>query len=158
MKDVNDQKLEDCLRRELRGLPDLKAPATLAPRVMAVIAARQHAPWWRKTWADWPQGMRLAFLAMGLVVAGGLVLVGWQWPQVAGLATLTGGVRETVSGWFNGLAPYLSFAETLLGAVALVIKAAPPAAGWGLLAIVGLAYATCIGLGTLGYRVVLNRI
>lgn len=158
MKDVNDQKLETCLHRELRRLPDLKAPATLAPRVMAAIAAREYAPWWRKTWADWPEGMRLAFLAMGLALAGGLVLIGLQLPHVAGLATLTGGVSGTLSSWFHWVAPYFSFAGRLLGGMALVIKAAPPAALWGLLAIVGLAYATCIGLGTLGYRVVLNRI
>ncbi|MBI1177148.1 hypothetical protein GC207_06875 [bacterium] len=157
MNNADESKLEQVLHRELRELPDLRAPATLAPRVLAALAARHRAPWWKKSWVDWPPGLRVAFLSLSLLVTGGLVYLGLQVPHVVGATALAGEVSATFTGWYASVEPYVSFVTRLTGALELVLKAAPASLWWGLAAVVGLAYATCIGLGTLGYRVAFNR-
>ncbi len=155
MNDVNEQRLADRVHRELRHLPDRRAPATLAPRVMAAIAARQRAPWWQQAWTDWPQGLRLAFLTFSLGLAGALIAAGWQLPQ---LNELTAGINHASADVFANLKPYLAMVLGLGEAVWAILKSAPPHVLWLGAAIIGLGYATCVGLGTLGYRVALNRI
>jgi hypothetical protein len=152
MNEIPEDKLAEQLDPELRRLTGYRAPRTLAPRVMAAIAARNRAVWWTKPWPEWPAGMRLLFLAVSVVLTGGVVLAGLQLPQ------FTHELSTTIFGWFGGLAPYFSFASHFLGAVWSSLKAAPPGALWGLATMLGLAYAVCVCLGTLGYRVALNRI
>lgn len=157
MNQADESQLEQVLHRELRELPDLRAPATLAPRVLAALAARQRAPWWKKSWVHWPPGLRLAFLSLSLLVTGGLVYLGLQVPQIVGATPMAGEVGATVSSWYASMEPYVSFVTRLAGAFGLALKAAPAHLWWALAAVVGLAYAMCIGLGTLGYRVAFNR-
>ncbi len=155
MNDVNERNLAEQIHRELHQLPGLKAPKTLGPRVLAAIAARQEAPWWKKSWVAWPTSMKLAFLVMGTAAIAGLVLAGSAIPQ---FGTLTSGVTESVGGMFVSLKPYYEVVARLVGSVGLAIGAAGPKLYWYLAALIGVAYATCIGLGTLGYRLVFNRI
>lgn len=155
MNDPNEQRLADRLHRKLRALPDLKAPRTLAPRVLAALAARQSLAWYRKSWTHWPVGMRLLFLVVSFGVLGGLVYAGSHLPQFLELA---GGVGDSVVGSFAWFKPYVDGVTRLLGTLVLVGKAIPPQLLWWLGAMIGLAYALCVGLGTLGYRLALNRI
>ena len=155
MNDVNERKLAEQIHRELRQLPDLTAPKTLGPRVLAAIAARREAPWWRKSWAGWPPGVKLAFMVIGIAAVSGLVLAGTAIPQ---FSTLTSGLTESVGGMFASLKPYYDLAARFAGSVGLTLSAAGPKLYWSIAALVGVAYATCIGLGTLGYRLVFNRI
>jgi hypothetical protein len=155
MNDANEQLLTDRLHRELRQLPVHRAPDTLAPRVLAALAARRSAPWWQKSWTDRPQGARLIFLAASLVLSGGLILAGLQLPQ---LGELTAGMWPPAAGWFSEFEPYLALVFRLGEALWLSLKAAPPQVFWLCAAALGLGYATCVGLGTLGYRLALNRI
>lgn len=58
-------------RNALRQLPERKAPATLAPRVLAAVARLQARPWYRRPWAHWPNDMRwLTMIALTAIVAG----------------------------------------------------------------------------------------
>lgn len=155
MNDAGEQRLADCLHRELRQLPGHQAPATLAPRVRAALAARRRASSWSKSWADWPLGLRLAFLTFGVALAGALILAGWQLPS---LSTGAAGVMDSASGWLSGLKPYVVIVFRLGDALWATVKGVPPHLLWVGVAMVGLAYGTCVGLGTLGYRVALNRI
>lgn len=155
MNEPFEPRIADRVHRELRQLPDHRAPATLAPRVLAALAARRRAPWWKKSWADWPPGLRVVFLTVSLALAGGLVLAGLQLPPLSAVAD---GLTGTMSGWWSGVEPYLAVVLRLGDALWLTIKAAPPQVLWAVAAMVGLAYAVCVGLGTLGYRVALNRI
>jgi hypothetical protein len=152
---VNERKLAEQIHRELRQLPDLKAPGTLAPRVLAAIAARREAPWWKKSWAGWPAGMKLAFMVIGIAAIGGLIVAGTTIPQ---LSTLAPAMNELVASLFAPLKPYYDVAARLAGSAGLTLAAAGPRLYWFIAALVGVAYATCIGLGTLGYRLVFNRI
>jgi len=155
MNEVNERKLAEQIHRELHQLPNLQAPTTLGPRVLAALAARQEAPWWKKSWAAWPTGMKLAFLVMGVAAISGLVVAGTTVPQ---LTTFPSGLTESIGGMFASVKPYFDVVAKFAGSVSLAAGAAGPKLYWYLAALVGLAYATCIGLGTLGYRLVFNRI
>jgi hypothetical protein len=56
--------LEKQMDRELRSLPAPRAPETLAPRVMAAIAAQAALPWHRRPWFEWPRGWQVASAAL----------------------------------------------------------------------------------------------
>lgn len=154
MNESQEPLLAARIDRELRALPVLPAPKTLAPRVLAALAARQQAPWWRQSWAGWPPGIRMAFLAVSLGVAGLLVIVGLQLPTLG----LAAGALQTVAGWFAWIQPYVDPVWRIMEALWIGLKAAPPLLLWSVTAFIGLAYAMCVGLGTLGYRVAVNRI
>lgn len=155
MNEVNERKLAEQIHRELNQLPNLKAPNTLGPRVLAAIAARQEAPWWKKSWADWPIGMKSLFFVMGLTIVSGLVMAGISAPQFSELAS---GVTESIAGLFASAKPYFEPFARLSSSIAPTLEAAGPKLFWYLAALLGIAYATCIALGTLGYRLVFNKI
>ncbi len=155
MNDADEQLLTARLRRELRGLPDLTAPKTLAPRVMAALAARQARAWYQASWSYWPASMRVLFLLVGGAVLAGLAFAGFQLPQYLGLAGAAGNSLADSLTW---LRPYLENMARLGDTVFMVAKALPQQLLWSLAAMVALAYALCVGLGTVGYRLALNRI
>lgn len=63
--------------RELKSLPPLSAPAALAPRVLAAIAAQQPAPAYRSAWQSWSLAWRLASFTMLAALFAGLCFAGW---------------------------------------------------------------------------------
>ena len=143
----HDLKLEDQIQRALQGLPELSAPAALAPRVMAAIRAQAGRPWWRQSWTAWPWQIQtaslasLAFVAVALSLAGG-----WIW-QGASLPQMTGGWREALP----------ALGDTLLNTSLLLFRHAGTT--WlvlGLAAVV-LMYLTCVGIGTLCFRLVFSK-
>ena len=71
MERSNEQELAERIDRELRQLPAIPAPATLAPRVLAALAARARQPWWKKSSAYWPFGVRVIFIALSMAAAEG---------------------------------------------------------------------------------------
>lgn len=55
----------------LKQLPQRRAPATLAPRVMAALARQRALPWYQQPWFRWPRHLQvLAFLLAGTLLAG----------------------------------------------------------------------------------------
>ena len=150
METFPDPKLEQFIHRKLRELPDVEAPPTLAPRVLAALHARAQA-WWRRAWWDWPLAAKagfvtLALAAAGLIGGGGLVLnqnvtnfsqqLADKLPQVPPLET-------TFSAW-------ISQTWTYAGTVSQPV--------WlGLLIGLAAMYLFCIGVGSAFFRVALNR-
>jgi hypothetical protein len=144
-----DKQLEQSIHRELRKLPELSAPPSLLPRVRAAIAARERLPWWQKSWFQWPVMARFASVALiaGFVKLGlfavGEVGVGSGW-----LAT------NPLLDWARA---GLDIASTLGNALLTVGRAIPPAyLAVGFVLVVG-SYLSCIGLGTVCYRVARSR-
>lgn len=70
---------EDALGRALQALPPPRAPRSLAPRVMAAVAARQAAPVEGRTWFTWPVW---AQLASALVFVALVAVSAMAWPSV----------------------------------------------------------------------------
>jgi len=50
MNEQNEKQLEQLVHRELRKLPELPAPETLVHRVMLAVHAKEHRPWWQRSW------------------------------------------------------------------------------------------------------------
>lgn len=65
------------LHRELKSLPDLKAPTSLARRVRAEIEVLAR-PWWRRAWWTWPAAGRGAFVVLLALVAALVLAAGWR--------------------------------------------------------------------------------
>jgi hypothetical protein len=143
-----DKQLEATINRELKALPELPAPGTLANRVMAAIGQRDRAPWYRRSWQTWPAAWQAALLVVLLALFGGLCLGGWQLSQ----AEVTMFALHRVSEWFSGLNVIGNTFNALASATVLVAKKL----GTGFIVVclvaTGTAYAMCIGLGTVYYR------
>ncbi len=153
MEPNSQQSLEDLIHRELTKLPERTAPDTLMPRVLAQIRARERRPWWQRAWPSWPLAAQLASMPLLLAAAAftvyGLSVI-WQFAQGA---TEFGSVWETL----ESVSSVFDILGVLGNAVLVLGRSFGPQ--WLLLALlvpVGL-YLTCVGLGTLCYRMASYR-
>jgi hypothetical protein len=148
-----EAKLEAEIELELQGLPELAAPATLVPRVMAALACAAAVRWYRRPWENWPLAARAAAFALLLAVFGGLCLGSRQAIQSAGFTLATGKLGELTSSFDT--------AQSALNAIAVACILAIRQLGTGFLvglcAAVALGYALCLGLGTLCVRLAFAR-
>jgi hypothetical protein len=138
-------RLERLLDRTLRRLPLRRAPRSLEARVLGELDRRASQPWWRRSFAHWPQAARAGFAAAAAALAG-LVLLGGSWLAMT-LRTLE--VAGPASAWVRRVAAVAGTAGNLAASLA---DAIPP--GWldlGLAAAVVL-YACLFGLGAAAYR------
>ena len=146
-----DPKLERLIDAELKKLPFSKAPASLSPRVMAILAARTREPWWQRAWWDWPLAAQFAFLIVALAIAGGFS---------GGTLVLDHGAATYSQQMTERLAPITGIGETmmtLVNAVGLIWeKAAQPFVLYALV-LAGALYLICLGLGTACVRYALKR-
>ena len=95
----NDRQLELEISRELKALPELTAPASVANRVLAAIELRLNVPWYRRSWVTWPLALRMASLAAMLAMFGGLCLAGWEVSRTETIMSAT----HRAGQWFSGL-------------------------------------------------------
>ena len=154
MERSNEQELAERIDCELRQLPAIKSPATLAPRVLAALAMRAHQPWWKKSWAHWSFGVQMIFLALSLSVASGIVYAGSRFaPEVS-----TAPMLSWLEGYFSFLEPVWQLLGALGIAFASVIRSGGQLLLWSTVAVATVMYLTCVGLGTLCYRVAFNKI
>jgi hypothetical protein len=152
-----DQPWERRLHEELHKLPEMEAPASLVPGVMAAIRARQAAAaapaWYRRPATTWPPALRIA-LAVSALALFGLLVLGAQllWPQVVASAdtgALAAAGQKVITAW--------SIASTLADAFLLVVREAL-SSPWvvAILAAVCFSYLALLGAGTALWRTVLN--
>ena len=142
---------EKRLHEELKQLPEIEAPASLVPNVMAAIRARQAAlaaVWYRRPATTWPMAMRVALAVSSLTLFGLLVFAGQMLPSVSEspqFATL-GQQFGVFSSIFNAL----------FNAISLVMR--ETVTPW-LLVIIGAAcasYVALFGIGSALWRTVLH--
>lgn len=145
--------LEEAIHRELKALPQLKAPSNLLPSVMAAIQARANLPWYRKSWQKWPRGLQLLSLGLGLVMVSAITgSAGWAWQTwvsepLSRLTTLAS--AELLSIW--------SVLQAFAGAMALAAKSMSSTVWITLGCLVAVSYAVCIGTGAFVYHFVRER-
>jgi hypothetical protein len=146
-----DTELETRIDSELKKLPFSKAPASLAPRVLSILAARARMPWWHRAWWDWPLAAQAAFLVVALAIAGGFS---------GGTLILDQNATAYSQQMSERLAPITGLGQigmTLANAFGLLWdKAAQPFVLYGL-ALAGSLYLICLGLGTVCVRYALKR-
>ncbi len=143
----HDPQFEALIQRELNNLPEISAPATLVPRVLDAIRAQAARPWWQQSWAAWPRQIQTASLALLAVVAVALSLAGGWASQGTSVPPLAGGWRDAMP----------ALGETLLNTALSLFRHAGTT--WMLvgLAVVMLMYLTCVGVGTLCFRLVIPK-
>src|SRR6476620_7201219 len=115
MHEDNDE-LETLVDRELRRLPQPRAPHTLLPRVMAAVEAWAERPWYTRAWFTWPVGWRVASFAPLALLAYAL----WTWSQPAAPPTVvaaTDASRVVWSALIEPLLPYILLVVLLMGVV-----------------------------------------
>ena len=143
-----DNRLEKAVDRELRDLPDLSAPDTLVPAVMARIRACSVLPWYRRSWPTWPTSLRFASLFLMLALFGGLCYGGWK---ISHAETLTLSM-QSVGEWFSATTVIWRTVAVLGEAIFLFVKQLNAAFLVALIAVAVFSYAACIGLGTAFFR------
>lgn len=150
MKPEQQDPLERRVDQLLKELPDLPAPNTLAPRVMAGIRARFSLPWYRQSWQTWPLLLQVVTLSVLVVSFGALTFAAWQLGRAAGLAA----VRQEIVEMFSGVGAVWNVLSVLVGAIRLVVERLGTGFIVGCLAAAALAYGLFVGLGTVYLRLV----
>ena len=147
-----DPRLEAWADRQLKSLPALRAPSTLAPRILAALAA-QPATAPARGWAAWPVGLRLASFGGLALVFVALCLGVWQ---ATHSSTVTDATQQ-VTGFFSLLGSLASALEAVLGSLLQAAKKLGPV--WlSLIALVVTAgWISCLGLGTALARLAWSR-
>src|SRR5436190_5425455 len=153
MNQHNEKKLEELIHRELRKLPELRAPETLVHRVMLAVHAKERQPWWQRPWLTWPRPVQLVSSALFALTVAALLYFGAQAWQLAGI----GNPLDKIWLWIVSLAPLWNWLLALLNAVALAIQK-----GGQLYLFIGLGvaatmYLLCVATGTACYRLAFNR-
>jgi hypothetical protein len=153
MNDEYEKQLEASVRRELNALGELEAPPEIARRVMRVIEQRAAAPWYRREWQAWP----LAFRAVSLVgLLAAFAFLCYESSRLAHFATLTPAARE-VSGWFSLADAAWNAVNALANALELAFQSLGLAVVIGSAVMLLFCYATCLGLGTIYWRLAYAR-
>lgn len=148
-----EQRLENEIDRELKGLPDLVAPHTLILRVMAMIQQRLNLPWYRQAWQRWPIGLQALSMAFLLVAFGGVCFASWKLAHAATVVNAT----QQVGGWFSGIQALGHAIYLLLTALVLWIKQFGTGVVVACVAALAFGYAMCLGLGGVYLRLGLAR-
>ncbi len=148
-----EKRLEAQIGQALKGLPELPAPRTLLPRVLAVVQSRAALPWYRLPWERWPVGWRTLALVVLLGSFGGLCFAGWELVRTEGFALA---MRE-VSGWFSGLSAVGNAVHVLVSTLLLALRQLPTAVLAVGVALLVLSYAICMGVGAAWVRFAFAR-
>jgi hypothetical protein len=148
MNSNDDQQLELAISRELKALPELTAPASVANRVLAAIELRLNVPWYRRAWVMWPVAWRMASLAAMLMLFSGLCFAGWEVSRTEPIMS----AMHRAGQWFSRLNMIGSVMNILAGSAALVVKKLSTIFIVACLVAAGLGYAIFLGLGTVYFR------
>lgn len=153
MRPTPESELEQVIDRELRRLPDLRAPVDLLPRILQATAARARRPWWQKPASQWPVAGRCLFLGLATGIAG--LFFYFTWGLGAGLSM--GALSDEVAQYSNRFEVVRSALGSLGNALLVVARSAGPWLPWTAAGIVAISYVTTLGLGTCCYRLVASR-
>jgi hypothetical protein len=149
----HEQPLETAVDRELKALPHLRAPSSLASRVMAKLEQPASLPWYRRDWQTWPLPLQAVSLLVLLVAFAGVCSGSWQIIHTPVVAS----VIHNIGGWLNALNVIWKTAGVLINAGALAFTSLGTWVIAGCLAMLALGYATCLGLGTIYFRLAFAR-
>lgn len=148
MEDREQMELEARMHRELRQLPSHRAPAALAPNVMAALRAKAMKPWWQCSFWGWPLAVQGAFLVLLTAIP-------------ALLNYLLVSVNVGGSRWETVLATTSAQGHLILDVIITLASALSTAARASLqppviaaLVVAFLMYLWCLGTGTVLLRVI----
>ena len=97
---MSDWELERLVDRELKRLPQPRAPHTLMARVLEAVARMPGRPWYARPWRQWPVAWQLASAMVVLAVVVGSTLAVQYGLQVLNPEALPG---QATAAWASGL-------------------------------------------------------
>jgi hypothetical protein len=153
MKPDPEYELERQVDRVLKRLPEIPAPRTLMPRVLAMVRTRAGLPWYRQSWQAWPMPLQVATIFVLLLSFGGFCFAAWGLSRAAGYAA----VRQEIGEMFSGLAVVGNVLGVLFTAIRLAVEKLGTAFIIGCFAAAALAYSVFIGLGTVYVRLAFSQ-
>lgn len=148
-----EKQLEASVGRELDALGELQAPPALARRVMAAIAQRNAAPWYRRAWQTWPVPLQAASLAILLALFGGICFGMMNLSQAASGSP----AAHEASQWFAWLGLVWKTIAVLGDAITIAVKHLGMGFLIGCVLVLAMAYAACFGVGTAYVRFAMGR-
>ncbi len=148
-----EKRLEAEIHRELTGLPEIQAPASLVPRTLRAILQHACVPWYRQSWPAWPVPVRVVSLSVLLGLFSVVCYAGWKLPQFEEVSTLT----EAVGGWISGAAVLWKALHLLVNGLASGIRQLGTGFLVACFAALGLGYAACVALTACYIRLGLAR-
>lgn len=148
-----DKRLEAEVAREMQGLHELQAPASLIPRVLRAVEQPAALPWYRQPWTMWPSGWRVASFGSLLTVFAGLCIAGW-WLSRASSLTLS--IHGLGGRWADFMVAWDTL-RVLAESGVLIMKKLGTGFIIACLVVAAFSYFACVGLGTLFYRYALAR-
>ena len=148
-----EEQLEARIDRELKSLGELPAPATIAPRILRAVGQRGVLPWYRRSWQEWPVALQAASFAILMAMFGGLCLGAWELSRDAAGTALA----QKVGGDVAALGVLWRTIGVLGDAVVLFVRHSGTGFIAGGVAVLFVAYAACVGLGTTCVRMAIAR-
>jgi len=149
MARLTPEQLEQKIHAVLREQPLRPAPRSLEARVRGEIARRQALPWWHRSYACWPQPIKLTFLVVATGLAAAMLLL-----FMPVLGVVSGDALRQIFQPISGVVHTLRAASSaLLGLVTPTVPEISSTYLYGGLAIISGAYAVMLGLGATAYRV-----
>lgn len=139
--------------RELKSLPELRAPASLAARVMAAVEHPVELPWYRRAWQSWPMPIQVGAMGILLAFLGALCYGAWELTYSAGFAL----ALQKAGQWFSGVSAVWNAANAICGTLVIAVKQLGSGFMIAAVAAVALAWAACVGLGTVYVRLAFAR-
>ncbi len=151
MNSDNPEQFEAEIDRELKELPDWRAPSTLVPRVMAAIEQRAVAPWFKRAWPVWPLAAQTASFLVLATLFCGLCYGGWHLSQSQPVLAAGNEIAHGVS----VLSALLESAKTLVTMLGHAVTSLGSGVLLGALAAAALGYALFLALAACSYRLAL---
>lgn len=115
--------LERQVQRALEGLPPLRAPRTLTPRVMQAVRV-PRAPWYARPWTTWPGAAQ---------VASAVAVASVAWAAMLVLPAVQDEARRLAAAAASGSSPIVMAADAvraLWRAAEVLQRASAPALGY----------------------------
>ncbi|MES2691839.1 MAG: hypothetical protein V4773_00110 [Verrucomicrobiota bacterium] len=144
-----EEKLERLVHQTLRDLPARRAPRGLEQRVLAELERRAALPWWQKSFTHWPLAARAAFLVLGFLGVGKLMLLGSEW-AMPGLDLTS--YRVALAQQFAWVDSIVAVVHAIRGFFEILGRNIPPLWLYGGLAFFAAMYAAIFGLGAAAYK------
>jgi hypothetical protein len=146
---------EKQLHEKLRQLPDIEAPQSLIPDVMAAIRARQEAivAWYRRPATTWPASLQFA---LGLTAMAVFVLAVFGIQQLA-QGTPAAEVTGPFAAFSAKVGSIWSIIQTLVDALVVVLRNALSPLLLGVVAAACFSYLALLGIGGALWRTVMHR-
>lgn len=148
MARLTPEQLEQRIHAVLREQPLRRAPMSLETRVLGEIARRQALPWWHKSYAYWPQPVRLAFVLVSVAM---LVIGVLGYIQVFGGASI-----ESLAPLVQPVSAAVATLRAAGNALWELVRPLAPSISTQWLyiavAVIGASYAMLVGVGATAYR------